>query len=88
MALILALATLDGFENELREKAVNFTSHITVSTFGSSSIEYYPEKIDLLKKKTEENFNKFYQCNDCKKIYWKGSHFDNIEKIAINLKSI
>jgi len=46
------------------------------------------EIIDQLKKKTEENFNKFYQCNDCKKIYWKGSHFDNIEKIAINLKSI
>lgn len=32
----------------------------------------------LILEKTRNNFHQFYQCNSCQKIYWAGSHFDNI----------
>ena len=32
----------------------------------------------LLLEKTRNNFQQFYQCNSCQKIYWEGSHFENI----------
>lgn len=31
-----------------------------------------------LKPKTRKYFNKFFQCTNCKKIYWEGSHFHKI----------
>lgn len=41
MALIIALAVLDGFERELRENSVKFTAHIQVQTFGRKPIVNY-----------------------------------------------
>jgi uncharacterized protein with PIN domain len=35
-----------------------------------------------LPPKTKEYFNEFYQCKSCEKVYWKGSHYENmVEKI-------
>ena len=34
--------------------------------------------IDLLEPRTKQYFEKFKQCTDCGKIYWKGSHYDHM----------
>ncbi|MFO7892070.1 MAG: Mut7-C RNAse domain-containing protein [bacterium] len=39
---------------------------------------------EYLLPKTKKNFNEFFQCSKCKKIYWKGSHFKKM-KNKINL---
>jgi len=33
-----------------------------------------------LNQDTVEYFNEFWQCKDCKRIYWKGSHYENMLK--------
>ncbi len=38
------------------------------------------EVIHLLEPKTKRYFNTFFQCPQCKKVFWKGSHYDNIQK--------
>lgn len=49
MALIIALAVLDGFERELRENSVKFTAHIQVQTFGRKPISDYRAPLAQLK---------------------------------------
>lgn len=39
--------------------------------------------IDLLPENVRKTQNKFYYCVNCKKIYWMGSHYDNM-KLFIN----
>lgn len=34
---------------------------------------------DQLFSKTKKNFNEFFECTKCKKIYWKGSHFQKMK---------
>jgi uncharacterized protein with PIN domain len=36
--------------------------------------------LDRLEPKTILYYNDFYRCRDCNRIYWKGSHFDSIER--------
>lgn len=38
------------------------------------------EVIYLLEPKTKLYFNTFFQCPQCKNVFWKGSHYDNIQK--------
>lgn len=38
------------------------------------------EIIDELEPKTVRYFNEFTRCTDCGKIYWKGSHYNNMFK--------
>lgn len=33
-----------------------------------------------LEKNTAQYFNEFWQCNHCKRIYWKGSHYESMLK--------
>ena len=35
-----------------------------------------------------EYYNEFYQCSQCKKIYWKGSHFENMQQFITAIKSV
>ncbi len=35
--------------------------------------------LDLLEPKTKKYFNTFFRCPHCLKVFWKGSHFDNIK---------
>ncbi|MCD6205042.1 MAG: Mut7-C ubiquitin/RNAse domain-containing protein [Candidatus Marinimicrobia bacterium] len=37
--------------------------------------------IDRLPKRTAEYHNSFVECDCCHKIYWKGSHYHNIQKM-------
>ncbi|MCK5708956.1 MAG: Mut7-C ubiquitin/RNAse domain-containing protein [Deltaproteobacteria bacterium] len=45
------------------------------------------EILDQLEPKTIQYFNEFYQCLVCKKIYWKGSHYEHMSKFLDNIKS-
>jgi uncharacterized protein len=33
---------------------------------------------DLLKPKTRKYFHEFFQCTNCKKVYWEGSHYSKM----------
>lgn len=52
---------------------------------GSIKIVRKKEIEYLLKPKTRKYFNKFFQCTNCKKVYWEGSHHYNIMKQINNL---
>lgn len=36
------------------------------------------EVLHLLEPKTKLYFNSFFQCPECKKVFWRGSHYDHI----------
>lgn len=36
--------------------------------------------IDRLPSNTAKYFDEFFQCQSCTKVYWKGSHFENMKK--------
>lgn len=38
-----------------------------------------------LEEGTREAFNEFYRCRKCHKIYWRGSHFEKMEKLIEDL---
>ncbi|MBI2429695.1 MAG: ABC transporter permease [Ignavibacteriales bacterium] len=40
-ALIIALTILGGFEKDLKEKVIGFTTHIQITTFSNQPIRYY-----------------------------------------------
>jgi len=41
----------------------------------------------LLRENTKAFFNNFYQCQTCGKIYWEGSHFENMQEFVENVIS-
>ena len=43
------------------------------------------EIADQLKPKTLKYYNDFFQCTHCKRIYWEGSHFDNMKEFVNDL---
>ena len=40
---------------------------------------------EQLLAETKKYYNKFFQCEDCKKVYWEGSHFIKMQKMIRNL---
>jgi uncharacterized protein with PIN domain len=45
------------------------------------------EKVEmLLPPKVREWHYEFFQCPDCKKIYWKGSHYERMQKLISGIK--
>ncbi len=38
-----------------------------------------------LKTLTKKHYNRFFMCSSCKKIYWKGSHYDKIKNFISSL---
>jgi uncharacterized protein len=40
--------------------------------------------IDRLLPKTKEVFDQFYICSSCDQIYWKGSHYEKMQKLLNN----
>lgn len=44
--------------------------------------------LDQIPFRIREMFNDFYQCTACKKVYWRGSHYDKMMKKIQNLKAI
>lgn len=39
----------------------------------------------LLQKNTAGYFDQFWQCRDCRRIYWKGSHYERMLKTIENI---
>lgn len=48
-ALIVVLAVLAGFESNLKEKFLGITSHVVVTSIGSSGIRDWPEVVEKIK---------------------------------------
>jgi len=44
--------------------------------------------IDQIPPKIKAVFNAFYQCQACKKVYWRGSHYEKMTKKIQNLKEV
>ncbi len=42
---------------------------------------------DILPANTKIYYNDFWQCSSCKKIYWKGPHFNRMMALVSNLKT-
>lgn len=45
----------------------------------------YKMAVARLPEKTRKYYRKFYQCRQCKNIYWQGSHFKKLEKLVRTL---
>lgn len=46
------------------------------------------EKIEhLLRENTKRFFTDFYQCNACGKVYWEGTHYENMQEFVNNIIS-
>jgi uncharacterized protein len=48
----------------------------------NGNLEMVPKEsiLPLLGKNTKEYYHEFWQCNNCKRIYWKGSHYERMLK--------
>lgn len=44
--------------------------------------------LHLLPAQTRDYFPQFYQCIQCKNVYWKGSHFENMQCLIDHIKSL
>ncbi len=53
-ALIISLAVLDGFERELRENSVKFTSHVQIQAFGQQPLENYSSVVRFLPERVPD----------------------------------
>ncbi len=42
--------------------------------------------MDRLEPKTKRYYDEFHKCTICEKIYWKGSHYENMAKFAETIK--
>ncbi|MGK7395215.1 MAG: Mut7-C RNAse domain-containing protein [Candidatus Cyclobacteriaceae bacterium M3_2C_046] len=42
--------------------------------------------LDQIPQKTIQYYNQFYRCGGCSKIFWKGSHFQEMEKMVQNIR--
>ncbi|MFC1693762.1 Mut7-C RNAse domain-containing protein [Candidatus Latescibacterota bacterium] len=42
--------------------------------------------LHLLKPNTQHYYDEFFQCMSCKKVYWKGSHYERMERLIEKLK--
>jgi len=67
----------------LSDKFKSFTRCMTCNA------ELEPKTKDEIAKQVENNilfvFNEFFYCPHCKKVFWKGSHFERMEKLILSL---
>jgi uncharacterized protein with PIN domain len=40
-----------------------------------------------LQPQTRKDYDEFWQCKECRKIYWKGSHYDRMQELVTKLVS-
>ncbi|WP_317175587.1 Mut7-C RNAse domain-containing protein [Pontibacter beigongshangensis] len=43
------------------------------------------EVVDQLPPKTRRYFNEFYRCPSCRRVYWKGSHYERMQEFLQRL---
>ena len=56
--VIMALSILDGFENVVSEKIINFNSHIKVTSFGNRNLTNPAFEVPYIQKQFGDNFTK------------------------------
>ena len=44
--------------------------------------------LHLLPEQTKDIFHDFFQCPQCGKVYWKGSHYHNMQKVVERIRSV
>ncbi len=49
-AVNIALTILNGFEETIKEKTIEFNSHITITAYGNQNIHNYTENLRIIKK--------------------------------------
>lgn len=37
---------------------------------------------DALPPKTRRHYDEFFQCSECRKVYWKGAHWEGLKRVA------
>ena len=45
------------------------------------------EIVHLLKPQTRHNFDRFFRCRDCRKIYWQGTHYQRMLSFISDLQN-
>lgn len=43
--------------------------------------------LDLLPPRTRQYFNEFFRCRSCRRVYWKGSHYDHMQEFIRTVNS-
>ncbi|MBT4483234.1 MAG: Mut7-C ubiquitin/RNAse domain-containing protein [Candidatus Latescibacteria bacterium] len=82
-------------EEQLKEVISRFDLSSSIKSFsrctvcnGKMQCVAKESVMEQLKPKTRQYYNEFYQCSDCGKIYWKGSHYNRMKDFIGNLKKI
>lgn len=66
------------------ENLISFFSRCTACNIKLVTIDK-KEVMHLLEPKTKRYFNVFFQCPRCKNVFWRGSHYDNIQKKILSI---
>jgi len=67
----------------LKEQIHPFTKCIVCN--GKLNIVTKDVIVDQLQPNTRQYFNEFWQCSNCNRIYWKGSHYERMKKMIESL---
>jgi len=59
------------------QKSISFFSRCTACNIKLAAVAK-KDVLHVLELKTKQFFDKFFQCPGCKRVFWKGSHYDNI----------
>lgn len=46
------------------------------------------EVVDRLFPKTSRYYDEFHRCEQCGKVYWRGPHFANLQRLVLSLQSL
>ncbi|MCU0393531.1 MAG: Mut7-C ubiquitin/RNAse domain-containing protein [Thermoflexibacter sp.] len=68
---------------QLLDKALPFSICLTCN--GKIAEIAQKDICEELPHSVREAYDTFYKCNACQKVYWKGSHFSNMQKLIDNL---
>lgn len=79
--------------NQLREVIDRFGLHELMDPFKrclecNGSIRPVPKEsvLEYLEPKTILYYDEFYQCGNCKQVYWKGSHYDHLKGVIEDIQ--
>ncbi len=67
-----------NLENSIRPFARCLECNGTIEPVSKEAV------LESLPPKTIQYFNEYYQCACCKKVYWKGSHYERMQKMIEN----
>ena len=69
---------------DLKEQIYLFTKCIVCN--GTLQPVSKEKILNKLRQKTALYFSEFWQCNNCNRIYWKGSHYEHMNNIIERIK--